>query len=55
MIAKLAIGLLALTAPSFTGCGDRGWQGDADADLRERAAAIHRESIVIDGHKNMGG
>ncbi len=53
MRAKLHVSLLALAASSLLGCEDRSWQADADSDLRERAAAIHRESIVLDGHNDV--
>ncbi len=53
MSAKLSVSLLALASSSLVGCTDRSWQGDADADLRERGAAIHRESIVFDGHNDV--
>ena len=53
MFAKLSVRLLALASSSLIGCADRSWQGDTDADLRERAAAIHRESIVFDGHNDV--
>ncbi len=53
MRAKLHVGLLALAASSLLSCEDRDWQADADSDLRERAAAIHQESIVFDGHNDV--
>ena len=55
MRGKLHVSLLTLTlaASLFLGCADRSWQADADSDLRERAAAIHRESIVFDGHNDV--
>ncbi|MEE8558357.1 MAG: hypothetical protein V3T14_10785, partial [Myxococcota bacterium] len=53
MSAKHCVSLLALAASWFVGCGDRSWKPDADADLRERAAAIHGESIVLDGHNDV--
>ncbi len=53
MSAKLYVSFLALAASSFVGCADRSWQVDADADLRERAEAIHRESIVLDSHNDV--
>ncbi len=53
MSARLCVSLLALAASSCVGCTDRSWQADADAGLRERAAAIHRESIVLDGHNDV--
>ena len=55
MRAKLHVSLLTLTlaASLLLGCADRSWQADADSDLRERAAAIHRESIVFDGHNDV--
>ncbi len=37
----------------FVGCEDRRWQVDADADLRERAEIIHRESVVLDSHNDV--
>ncbi|MCZ6463714.1 MAG: hypothetical protein O7A09_05210, partial [Proteobacteria bacterium] len=53
MSPVLQVGLFALTASLLVGCADRRWQLDANADLREQAAAIHRESIVLDGHNDV--
>ncbi|MFP6639758.1 MAG: hypothetical protein VCC04_05905, partial [Myxococcota bacterium] len=49
----LSASLLVLGANSLLGCEDRSWTVDADADLRNRAAAIHRESIVLDSHNDI--
>ncbi len=53
MASKLFVSLLVLGANSLIGCEDRSWAVDADADLRKRAAAIHRESIVLDSHNDI--
>jgi membrane dipeptidase len=53
MMANLHVGLLALVASSLAGCGDRSWSVEVDDDLRERAAALHRESTVLDGHNDV--
>ena len=53
MSSKLFVSLLVLGAHSLIGCEDRSWAVVADADLRKRAAAIHRESIVLDSHNDI--
>ena len=45
----LAVWLLAL----LVGCNERGGQGEVSEDLRSRAAALHRESLVLDGHNDI--
>jgi membrane dipeptidase len=52
MAHRLHAYVLAL-AVSALGCDDRSWRVDADAELLERAAALHRESLVIDGHNDV--
>jgi membrane dipeptidase len=53
MPVKLGVCPLALASILFAGCADRGWKTDVGADLRERAATIHRESIVLDSHNDV--
>ncbi len=35
------------------GCGEREWQAASDTELGRRAAEIHQESIVVDGHNDL--
>ncbi len=37
----------------FLACSQRSWQVDVPDELRARAAAIHRDSIVLDGHNDI--
>jgi membrane dipeptidase len=53
MHITLHVSLLALVPVLLLGCEDRSWRADVGTDLRERAAAIHRESIVLDGHNDV--
>ena len=53
MHMTLHASLLALVPVLLLGCEDRSWRADVGTDLRERAAAIHRESIVLDGHNDV--
>ncbi len=53
MRVKFGVSRLVLAAGLLLGCEDRSWRPGVGSDLRERAAAIHQESIVLDGHNDV--
>ena len=50
---KLCACSLAFVTTLLLGCAERSWRPDADAALRELAAALHRDAIVVDTHNDV--